>query len=167
MRKCLFLYLLIVMLCKCSCDDDHWSIDIYNNSEKTIFTNNGWHYPDTTFAVNYVFDPFYNDKKDTANKTQWAKPFQKCITYVGRHSTWESNFKYENDTVMIFIFDGDVIGNVDWEIVKKDYLILQRYDLSLQDLQKLNWKVDYPPTEAMKEMKMYPSYQGEQNDDTD
>jgi len=59
---------------------------------------------------------------------------------------------------MIFIFDGTVIGNTDWEIVEKDYLVLQRYDLSLQNLRELNWKVYYPPTEAMKDMKMWPPY---------
>jgi hypothetical protein len=62
---------------------------------------------------------------------------------------------------MIFIFDGTTMDNTDWEVVKKDYLILQRYDLSLQDFQKLNWKIYYPPTPAMKDIKMWPPYQDE------
>lgn len=27
-----------------------------------------------------------------------------------------------------------------------NYMVLQRYDLSLQDLQRLNWQISYPPT---------------------
>jgi len=45
--------------------------------------------------------------------------------------------------------------------VERDYLVLQRYYLSLQDLQKLNWRVSYPPTPEMKDMKMYPAYKEE------
>ena len=38
-----------------------------------------------------------------------------------------------------------------WETVREDYIILQRYDLSIAELEKLNWTIYYPPTEAMKD----------------
>lgn len=42
--------------------------------------------------------------------------------------------------------------------VRKNVPILQRYRLKLEDLQKLDWTVPYPPTEAMKDMDIYPPY---------
>ena len=46
-----------------------------------------------------------------------------------------------------------------WETVREDYIILQRYDLSIAELEKLNWTIYYPPTEAMKDFYMYPPYE--------
>ncbi|GHT56308.1 hypothetical protein AGMMS50233_07830 [Endomicrobiia bacterium] len=37
--------------------------------------------------------------------------------------------------------------------------ILQRYDINLQDMINLNWEISYPPTEAMKDITMYPPYE--------
>jgi len=70
------------------------------------------------------------------------------------------SYCYENtiDTLHIFVFEEDVLSIYTWEKVVNDYMVLQRYDLSLQDLQQLNWQVSYPPAEAMKDMEMYPPY---------
>ena len=46
-----------------------------------------------------------------------------------------------------------------WETVREDYIILQRYDLSIAELEKLNWTIYYPPAEAMKDIYMYPPYE--------
>jgi len=62
------------------------------------------------------------------------------------------------DTVFVYIFDAAIIENTSWDIVARDYLVLKRYDLTLEDLQRLDWRVTYPPTEAMKDVKQYPPY---------
>ena len=62
------------------------------------------------------------------------------------------------DTMSLFIFDAGVFDAYSWDEIKNDYKILKRYDLSLQDIKKLNHIILYPPTEAMKDMKMYPPY---------
>lgn len=36
--------------------------------------------------------------------------------------------------------------------------IIQRYDLSLQDLQDANWMLTYPPSPNMRTIKMWPPY---------
>ena len=43
-------------------------------------------------------------------------------------------------------------------ILYTNYFVAQRYDLSLNDLKKLNWTITYPPVESMKDMHMYPPY---------
>ena len=61
-------------------------------------------------------------------------------------------------TLNVYVFDASVVENTSWEVVARDYLVLKRYDLSLDDLKRLDWKIEYPPTERMKDVKQYPPY---------
>ena len=58
---------------------------------------------------------------------------------------------------MFFIYDEEVLRNNDWKEVRNN-MYLQRYELSLQDLRKLNFTIPYPPTPEMKDMKMWLKY---------
>lgn len=64
------------------------------------------------------------------------------------------------DTMSLYIIDADTLKKYSWEEIRTGYKILQRYDLdvSVAALRKLDLKVTYPPTEAMKDVKMYPPY---------
>jgi hypothetical protein len=46
--------------------------------------------------------------------------------------------------LIIFIFDAAIVDTTPWETIKKNYLILKRYDLTLKELDSLNFKVIYP-----------------------
>ena len=48
------------------------------------------------------------------------------------------------DTLSIFFFSGDTLIKYPWEKIRVDYNILDRYDLSLQDLENNNWEVVFP-----------------------
>ena len=73
---------------------------------------------------------------------------------------WEEEIEsLPKDTLSIFIFSTDTLNKYSWEEVRRDYKILRRYDLSIQDLELLDYKVYYPPTPAMSRMKMYPKYE--------
>jgi hypothetical protein len=60
------------------------------------------------------------------------------------------------DTLSIFFFEPDTIAKYNWATVREDYKILVRYDLSYSDLKQLDWCIYYPPTEEMKDMKIFP-----------
>lgn len=62
-----------------------------------------------------------------------------------------------SDTLSIFIFDAEVYENTDWSEIRDDYNILKRYDLSLGELERLDFTVTYPPDVSMEGVKMYPS----------
>ena len=82
-------------------------------------------------------------------------------------SKWEKIISdLPKDTMSVFIFHTDTLNKYAWEEVRKKYIILRRYDLSLEDLIGLYNKygipeIPYPPTEAMKNIKMYPPYVSE------
>lgn len=65
------------------------------------------------------------------------------------------------DTMSIFIFHTDTLNKHSWDVIRDRYMVLRRYDLSLDDLKKLDKIVPYPPSPAMSNMKMYPPYKRE------
>ena len=65
----------------------------------------------------------------------------------------------DTDTIRIVVFDSEKFEKTDWEAIRDQYLILQRYDFSKADLNFLGWHIAYPPTPEMKDIKMWPSYE--------
>ena len=60
------------------------------------------------------------------------------------------------DTLRLFLFHSDSVDYLGWNKIRDDYMVLVRYDLSQEDIYRLNTYIDYPPTEAMKDIHMYP-----------
>ena len=60
--------------------------------------------------------------------------------------------------LMFYVHDEDVLLNNDWKDVMKDHMVLQRYDLNLDDMRALNRSLSYLPDERMKDIKMWPPY---------
>ncbi len=59
---------------------------------------------------------------------------------------------------MVFVFNADTLETHGWDYAKEHNMVMQRYDLSLTDLQNLNWTLTFPPTEEMRNIKMWPPY---------
>jgi hypothetical protein len=145
------------MACKCNLTDKSYSIFIDNKSEFVISSYlalgeiGATAYPDTTL--------FFEKKWIGYETNPNGRAYQALPTF-----TYEEWFaRLSQDTLSIFIFNQEVLNNYSWEQVQQDYNILQRYDLSLEDFKRLSDKngvpvITYPPTEAMKDMRMYPPY---------
>jgi hypothetical protein len=48
-----------------------------------------------------------------------------------------------NDTMSVFIFHADTLEKYSWEVIRDEYKILKRYDLSLRDLKNMNYTITY------------------------
>jgi hypothetical protein len=150
--KRFFLFSSLLLLFQCKNDDLARYIDLYNNSGSPISYYLPWEdsvfYPDTTLPdiTSTLYKPYMFKK-------QWSVNF-------GSPGPNENQLfaMFPTDTLSIFFFDPDTLLKYDWRIIREEYKILVRYDLSHSDLKKLNWRIDYPPTEAMKDVKMYPPY---------
>lgn len=58
--------------------------------------------------------------------------------------TYEGRFDDLNtDLVRIFVFDETVFHNYEWDTIRNKYLVLERFDLSLEDLNNQNWTVKF------------------------
>lgn len=109
--------------------DHAYIIKIQNNSNDTIQFYASYNYPDTSMEV--------------------TKPLLKMV-YPSKYSSLESKKQWDDvlvaprDTISIFILSKDTVVKYNWGKIRSDYNVLKRYDLSLDDLKNLSWKVTYP-----------------------
>lgn len=134
----------LLIICSGGCIkwvEHNYRIEIRNNANDTIQFYANYTYPDTVIIT--------------------EKP-RMIMAYPKSFGFWDSKKKFESllpsDTISIFILSKDTVNQYNWSVIKSDYKILKRYDLSIGDLKKLGWEVSYPPTESMKDIKQFPPY---------
>lgn len=136
----------VLALCAClsSCGWDPFSLfaehyyDVHvtlrNNSETVISYVVSNTYPDTT-VISDKPERFYPIKPGGESKI----PLNPSISTP---MNWKRTFPH--DTLILFVFDNDVIENCSWNTIREDYLILKRFDLSEEDLEHCDWTITYP-----------------------
>lgn len=71
--------------------------------------------------------------------------------------SWKSYFKrIPGDTVSLFLFDKTVVDSYSWHEIQTNYLVLQRYDLSLEDCEELCNNLSYPPNDKLIGIRKWP-----------
>ena len=144
---------LLLVICAFSCENmaDHkYTIKFYDHSSKNIMiveglVEEGLHlYPDTTLPAQkpFLMQVNTNDYGEIISSNKW----EGVISNI------------PSDTLSIYVFDKDTINAYDWSKIQSGYKVLKRYDLSINDLKRLNWIITFPPTESMKDIHMYPPY---------
>ncbi|WP_372934900.1 hypothetical protein [Mariniphaga sediminis] len=119
----------------------HKSIIFKNNSEKALYVLKSTEFPDTL--------SFGTGPSPELNKSTYkVLSGETSENPLRNRDCWETDFTYvdiiPSDTLMIYIFDADTIENVDWADVVHYYMVLKRYDLSLDDLKRDDWTISYP-----------------------
>jgi hypothetical protein len=142
--------------CKNEDENHHRTIEVINNSEKAIYANFDFAYPDT------LAPGVPSSSEPSIYKVE---PHERNTSALWQRDFWElifRDFRYEkqipSDTLMVFIFDVELLDSHTTHI---NNTVIQRYDLSLQDLQRINWTLTYPPSPNMSAIKMYPPYGSE------
>lgn len=144
MKKNLVFFLIIFILlsicstCKREKENCHYKITVLNKTSKSIYIEECNGFPDTTYfkyEPNPVLDS-YSFKVEAGETSTRAINSRDCIEY---------NFEnlYKTGTMMIFVFDAQVLETTPWDTIKKKYMVLKRYDLSLEDLKRMNWTITY------------------------
>jgi hypothetical protein len=116
----------------CNRKDCHRSLFIVNNSKNAIYFQLSPLYSDTL-----ILD---SNPSSGGNEFKVEGASHKSDTYNG---CVEGKFYYE-DKIRYIIYDARTLETTPWDTVVKNYLILKRYDLTLQDLDSLNWTITYP-----------------------
>jgi hypothetical protein len=114
---------------------EDYRLKIKNNSSINLYYCEDFFYPDTLIKYSDI------SKVPSTYKIGVGKE-----QIINAHSSWENMFKQviHSDTLMIFIFDATTIESTPWDTVKSKYMILKRYDLSYDDLVRMNWTITYP-----------------------
>ena len=163
MKKIIKILLLYIMCTGANCEPEeseicHTAIWFSNNSPNDVYVRgfNGVKNDPRSTWIGYYRSTSQSQYKVGSGEqnNRRAADYDMCIEHVFRR---EEN----SDTLKFYILDAVVVENTPWEVVARDYLVLKRYDLTLEDLQRLDWKITYPPTYAMKDIKQYPPYGNE------
>lgn len=132
---------LVVLFASCERDNCHETIMFKNNSLKPVYITAEDSYPDTLFFQHYsglVHNSHTQKVEPNSINTEGLRTTPSC---------WENvinGARITSDTLMIYVFDADDIENLSWTEVTQNYLVLKRYDLSLSDLEEMNWTITYP-----------------------
>lgn len=129
----------IFILCFSSCKtpflDVFYNLLVSNNSPKKIRV--------------YLADE-YAEKQYPDTSLPYLRPTMRGIS-TGKQGYFDSQIPWENrlkklpaDTLSIFIIDDDVFQKVPWDSIRINYMILHRFDISIQDLADNNSWFYYP-----------------------
>jgi hypothetical protein len=133
--------LAFICFCFCACPNEDGNHYIYfiNKSEKNIACQEVWWgkitFSDTLFQCRIGAVEI---KKDSLHR------FPSC-----NNSGWETDFK-AIPYIQLLVFDAETYYKYMQEpcdTIRKYVPILHRYQLKLEDLERMNWTVVYPPEE--------------------
>lgn len=118
--------LIWIMLTGCPQDADFISVSFHNRSNENI---SFYFYPKVSEADTLLSDV------DISFKLYPNKIVGSLI----------DNEHLENDkSICLFILNYDTISKYGWKKVRDDYLIIKRYDLTKEDIKKMNYAITYP-----------------------
>lgn len=148
------LLLALLLLFGCKVPEYDYLLQFANNSDNPVYvgiSDINDKYKDTTYL--------YINSSPMQDGEQYKFQSHDTAAYLV-YIPWDKIYK-QRDTVSFYIFDAKTLETIPWQKVTENYLVLQRYDLSLVDLKKLNWVISYPPIKLMKNMQLYPPYKEE------
>jgi hypothetical protein len=128
---------IFIMSCCCIRLMERWDgIKIQNNTDKIILVSAGcekyglFSYPDTTMPL---------------SKPSLLSVFSKDYNYLRSSIKWEEIVNEQPEKKLsIYFFNSDTINFYEWSEIKKGYKIMKRIDLSVEELNVMNWTITYP-----------------------
>ena len=150
---------LLLMATICSaiqCFDPHED----ENHHHRIYFENCWERPVFIgFGIDWYweFDPFAKYFKHAEIPLSECDAFNKVMPgeVDSEYIYFDDYIEYmtqDRDSVYLLVYDGEQINKKDSEC----FLVM--YLLSIEDLQKVNFHLTYPPNQDMKDFYMWPSY---------
>lgn len=122
-----------------SCEEfmEKWyAIKIQNNTDKVIFVSVGcdkyglFSYPDTILNT---------------TKPSLLSVSPNDYNYLRSSIKWEEIVKEQPEgKLSLYFFNSDTINSYDWAHIKDGNRVMKRIDLSLEDLERMNWTITYP-----------------------
>ena len=138
--KALLLLLGSVVILSATCrkdsDDCHHNVHVVNKSSRPVYAIFSASYPDTSIHdPNPALSP--EGYKVGVNEQKSIFSNRDCV---------EDYFKYiiHSDTLILFVFDENVLETNSWETVKQNNLVLKRYYLNLSELRSRNFTIEFP-----------------------
>ena len=151
-----FSLITLISLCYVSClsmEPDVYCIFLKNNTEETLYVVYKWK------CVSEK--SFTKENKLSMDSILYDKG---KLVSDGARDLWCFDEKPQGilestDTLTIFILDKEEYEGKTWSQLVDSAHFRQIYHLSGDDIRLIGWKIPYPPSEAMRNMDMVPSYE--------
>lgn len=126
--------------CKKETPASHFKISFRNNSSKAVYTEWDSAYPDT---VAFRFGSLAGSPQ--YYKVEPSQTSNRALT-TGTAGSFENILQHQivSHKIMIYVFDAAVVESTPLDTIKSHYLVLKRYDLTLDELRARNWIINYP-----------------------
>ena len=138
LKPSILIILTLILFGGCLMDSDRADAEltIVNNSNQIIVHYDELKFPNDTALSTIAFQ---QTPGNTASR----------LIYPHDHVTEKAAFKRilnrnRDRAFMLYLFSRDTIEQVPWDRIVDEYLVLRRYDLTLEDLEAMNWVVEYP-----------------------
>jgi hypothetical protein len=132
-----YFILAFIIVCGFSCErfgESKYPLNIINGSNHTIayYVAAGGiehKYPDTAL----ISDKFEMGTIPSGASDSWhsSVPFDRLFQLL------------PTDTLSIYLFHPDTLAKYDWNVIRSEYKVLKRFDVSLDDLKRNHYKVTY------------------------
>ncbi len=119
----------VLLFKTCKAPDVQSFFTITNNANHSICLYVGDSYPDTLIVQ--------------TRPRLWTVQPNSSFDDVSQWGTWEDRFS-KIEKLSVFIFHADTLSKYTWEEIADQYMVLKRYDLSLEDFKRCNFTVTYP-----------------------
>lgn len=140
MKKIIIYFNTIILLISCDATNTascHKIIKVINNTNKSVYVDYSGGYPETDFTK-LISNPLISG----ATKTKANESNKYGIGNNGE--CFENTFsRLESGVMQVFVFDGSTLETQGWDYIKANNLVLKRYDLTLKDLENMNWTITY------------------------
>ena len=156
MKQFSFLIIMVALfLTGCTSLPDAF-IYFYNQSNDTIYVANGYcSYPeDSTFVFkgeSYNWDELRPEQSS-------CYPAEPGLYLNGYGGSWNRRINDGNGYVSFYVIDPSTRALLESSYTEEEYPVIVRYDLTINDLEELNYRVVYPPSEQMQSVHMWPPY---------
>jgi hypothetical protein len=135
--KTIVFFFSLLILTSCVVDKFDSRLKFINSTENSIFIYNNF------FALN---DTLINCMDCNSNIKKWNDYPSKESSFIPLHGTLYDEYlmQYPNEILRVFIFSSDTLKKYGWKKASSEYMILKRYDINLEYLQKNNWTIIFP-----------------------
>ena len=117
-------------------EDCHKQILFINNSDMPLYVLGDSNYPDT---ISFLHSGGFIKELKVNTKSSSNYPLE-------RRSCYESLFdsEFSSGIFMVYVFNADTVDLNDWSYITNNYKVLRRYELTIENLQMMNWTITYP-----------------------
>lgn len=148
----------------------HDIVVYWNSFYSAYYPPNTATYPDTMLPKRYFYAPsegYYYEERNL-DSTEIHNPLLFIVGpgEMSHESCFDGNpleslyASLPHDTLSVFVLHADTVRKYSWDEIRDDYKVLVRYDLSKEDVKSFdNYTIPFPPTEAMRNMKMWPPFE--------